>query len=83
VIDPFGNSVWAIDPRTDQVLRTVNVGANPQGVAADARSVWVATAEGNVVRIDPTAFRVVDTIPIGGTPAGIAVGLGRVWVTID
>ena len=83
VIDSNGNSVWAIDPRTDQVLRTVNVGTNPQGVSVGARSVWVATAEGNVVRIDPSAFRVVDTIPIGGTPAGIAVGLGHVWVTID
>jgi YVTN family beta-propeller protein len=83
VIDSNGNSVWAIDPRTDEVLRTVNVGTNPQGVAVGARSVWVATAEGNVVRIDPSAFRVVDTIPIGGTPAGIAVGLGHVWVTID
>ena len=83
VIDPNGNSVWAIDPRTDQVLRTVNVGTNPQGVAVGARSAWVATAAGTVVRIDPSAFRVVDTIPIGGTPAGIAFGLGQVWVTID
>jgi YVTN family beta-propeller protein len=83
VIDSNGNSVWAIDPRTDQVLRTVNVGTNPQGVAVGARSVWVATAGGNVVRIDPAAFRVVDTIPVGGTPAGIAVGRGAVWVTID
>jgi YVTN family beta-propeller protein len=83
VIDPNGNSVWAIDPRTDQVLRTVNVGPNPQGVAVGARSVWVATAGGDVARIDPTAFRVVDTIPIGGTPAGIAVGLGQVWITIE
>ncbi len=83
VIDPNGNSVWAIDPRTDQVLRTVNVGTNPQGVAVGARSAWVATAAGTVVRIDPSRFRVVDTIPIGGTPAGIAFGLGQVWVTID
>jgi YVTN family beta-propeller protein len=82
-IDSNGNSVWAIDPRTDQILRTINVGANPQGVAVGGRSVWVGTVEGNVVRIDPAAFRVVDTIPVGGTPAGIAVGLGRVWVTID
>jgi YVTN family beta-propeller protein len=83
VVDPNGNSVWVIDPRTDQVVRTIGVGNNPQGVVVGSGSVWVATAAGAVVRIDPKALRVEETIPIGGTPAGIAFGEGQVWVTLD
>ena len=83
VVDPSGNSVWVIDPRTDQVVRTIVVGSNPQGVAVGRGSIWVATAAGAVVRIDPKALRVSDTIPVEGTPAGIAFGEGQVWVSLD
>jgi virginiamycin B lyase len=83
VTDQQHDSVWQIDPRTKRVVRTIQVGNNPAGVAAGARSVWVASGDGTVSRIDPSSGRVVATITVGGTPEGIAVGEGAVWVTVD
>jgi YVTN family beta-propeller protein len=83
VTDQKRDSVWQIDPRTNRVARTIQVGNNPAGVAVGARSVWVASGEGTVARIDPTSGRVVATITVGGTPQGLAVGAGAVWVTVD
>jgi len=82
-IDANGRSVWAVDPRTDHVLRSIDVGTNPQGVAVGGGSVWVATAAGTVAEIDPRGLNVVRTTHVGGTPAGIAVGAGQVWVSLD
>jgi serine/threonine-protein kinase len=83
VADHQHDSVWQIDSRTKQVVRTIQVGTNPAGVAVGAGSVWVASGDGTVSRIDPNSGHVVATITVGGTPEGVAVGAGAVWVTVE
>jgi class 3 adenylate cyclase len=87
-----GGSIWAlnaalnvvgqIDTRTNALVRTISVGANPSGIAFGEGSVWVASQDGTVTRIDPVMGRVVATVRVGGSPQGIAIGHGRVWVSV-
>jgi YVTN family beta-propeller protein len=44
--------IWLIDPSTDQVIRTLNIGVEPWSFAVDGNTVWVATyADGVLARI--------------------------------
>lgn len=89
-----GRSIWAadnadegldrIDPRTNQIVQKLSVGANPFRIAFGFGSLWVTSYfhdPHEVLRIDPVSGRVLATITgpeYGGT--GIAVGAGAVWV---
>jgi len=87
-----GGSLWAlnqalnvvgqIDTRTNTLVRTTGVGADPSGLAYGEGSVWVASQDGTVTRIDPVTGKVIATIHVGGSPQGVAIGHGRVWVTV-
>ena len=81
VADPFGGSVWRIDPDPEPILRTIPLGVGVDGVAFGEGAVW-ATNEiaDEVYRIDPDTneARVVSRI---AAPRGVAVGEGGVWVT--
>ncbi len=76
------DSVAVIDPDSDRVIAGVPVGARPEALAADARSVWVANvADGTVSRIDTATRRVEAIIPPADMGVeGLAVGGGSAWI---
>ncbi len=81
--DALSDRVWRVDPRTNALEVSVQVGEHPSGVAVGAGAVWVASGDGTVSRIDPETDRVTRSIVLGGTPSGIGYGSGAVWVTLD
>jgi YVTN family beta-propeller protein len=76
------NSVAIIDPASNRVLGSVQVGIRPGPVAAGAGSVWVGNLEDRTLtRIDSVQRATTATISLDRrTPTGIAVGAGSVWV---
>ena len=79
VVDP--NFVAVVDPGSNRVVDSVQVGARPLGVALGEGSVWVANLDDRTLsRIDPSTRAPIRTITLGATPTGIAVGAGAVWV---
>ncbi|HUF85593.1 MAG TPA: serine/threonine-protein kinase [Acidimicrobiia bacterium] len=76
------DSVKRIDPATNRVTATIEVGTRPRGVAADAEAVWVANAgSGTVSRISSRTNRGTATIEVGGEPFAVAASSDAVWVT--
>ncbi|MBX7148885.1 OmpA family protein [bacterium] len=74
VTNNFDNTVSVIDPATDTVTDTINVGTGPRGVAVlpDASAVYVANnGSNNVSVIDPTDNTEVDTISVGAEPDSV------------
>ena len=79
VVEP--NFVALVDPQSNSVVDTVQVGARPLGVAVGAGSVSVANQDDKTLsRIDAATHDLVRTITLDATPTGVAVGLGSVWV---
>jgi serine/threonine protein kinase len=80
-VAPKTDSIQRIDPKTNKLLATIPVGTSNLGaLAVGAGSIWVASADNNVVyRIDPKTNRFV-SIPGNGSPAGLAFGDGFLWV---
>ena len=75
------DSVAVIDPSTNQVVRSVPVGARPTRIAIGGGALWTADFKGRTVsRIDLRTRRVVTTLGTGANPVGVAVGEGSVWV---
>jgi peptide/nickel transport system substrate-binding protein len=69
-----------VDPRSNKVSVTYQIGNGPKGVAVGNGSVWVANSEeGTVSRFDPGTGGV-SKIPVGRSPTGVAYGAGAVWV---
>ncbi|HEY3281800.1 MAG TPA: dockerin type I domain-containing protein [Armatimonadota bacterium] len=73
-------TVSIIDPRTDQVVKTINVATNPQDMAVDSfgRVHVVCTGDysnvkGAISVISPATDEVVGTVALGGTPGNIAI----------
>jgi DNA-binding beta-propeller fold protein YncE/ABC-type branched-subunit amino acid transport system substrate-binding protein len=80
--DPFGRTVWRVDPTAARVVATIRLPFIPAGIAAGEGGVWVTSLLGDAVsRIDPATNRIVSTIPVGRVPTAIATGDGAVWVT--
>jgi YVTN family beta-propeller protein len=72
-----GKTISAIDPATDSILATVEVGTRPWGIAltADGRKLYTANGPGNdVTVVDTETMTVLKRIPSGGLPWGVAVG---------
>ena len=68
-----------IDPRSGQVMHTVDVGADPSAVASGDGYVWVSTlGDPGVWRIDPKTFKA--TRFAADHPVGVAIGDGIVYV---
>ena len=75
------NFVAVIDPSSNSVVGSVQVGARPLGVAIGGGSVWVANLDDRTLsRVDSRTRALVRTITLAATPTGIAVGAGAVWV---
>jgi YVTN family beta-propeller protein len=79
---PNAGQVHVIDPMTNQVIATIDIGRFPSDIAVAEGNVWVISeTEGTLWRIDPITFEVVDTIALGGNTLHVAAGQGAVWVT--
>jgi DNA-binding SARP family transcriptional activator/DNA-binding beta-propeller fold protein YncE len=75
------NSLAAIDPATNRVVKVIQTGIRPGPVAAGAGSVWVGNLDGrSLTRVDPSTRTVAGTIPLPATPTAVDVGRGAVWV---
>ena len=81
-----GGPVYRIDPRSDRVTATVNVGGSAIGVAVGGGWVWVTRVSrgdqaGQVLRIDPRRNRVTGSpVTVGPGPAQLSFGNGAAWV---
>jgi YVTN family beta-propeller protein len=74
------NSVAVIDPKTNDVVDDVAVGARPAEIVAGSGAIWVANLDDeSVSRIDLKTRRQVRAISIGVEPMGLAAGGGGVW----
>jgi sugar lactone lactonase YvrE len=77
-----GGAVVEIDPRTNAIVRRVDVPTATNVVYLDG-SLWVTDpARGQVFRIDPANGEIVATIPAESSarPSSISAGDGAVWV---
>ena len=74
-------TVSRIDPASDHVDATVQVGGQPWGLAFDGSSVWVGNyAAGRISRIDPATNRVTARVRVGQAPIALGFGRGGLWV---
>ena len=81
VADPYGGSVWRIEPGPKPLLRRFPLEFGVTWIAASDGAIWATNAIADkVYRIDPrrTARRSSTKWP---RPRGIAVGADGVWVT--
>ncbi len=83
------DTVSRIDPATNKVSATIQVGPQPVGIAVSPGAVWVVNAGGpSVSRIDPDTNRVVATIRVGPKLAccsehfSLIAAHGAVWVGV-
>ena len=75
-------SVSRIDPKTNKVVATIEVGVPGGGgeIAVGEGSVWVTSFEFPISRIDPSTNNVVQQF-FGQGGDAIRVGLGSVWLS--
>ncbi len=76
------NRVGIIDPRTNEIVKEIQVGIRPGPVAVGAGAVWIGNLdERTLTKIDSARRSLAGTFPLDNqTPTGIAVGAGSVWV---
>src|SRR5437868_6468764 len=81
------DSVSEIDPKTDTVAETIEVGKRPcSGLAAGFGSVWVPLCgDRALARLDIKTGKVAATIPtaIGDSEGSIVAGAGSIWLMTD
>src|SRR4029077_4736092 len=73
-----------INPRTGQVIATIDVDKSPMVLTVGEGAVWALSWEKNVMfQIDPETNQVVAKVSLGnGIPiGGLAAGVGGVWVS--
>jgi len=74
-------TVIRLDPRSRDVVASVNVGHAPSALAVGEGAVWVVDrADGTLARIDPDKNSVSGLVSVGPDPTAVAVGEGAVWV---
>jgi len=82
-----GNNISVFDLKTNQVLKQVNAGTNPDAIFYDEFSKKVYAFNGrskDATVIDAATDEVVATIPLGGKPeTGVSDGKGKVFVNIE
>jgi YVTN family beta-propeller protein len=81
------NSVARLDPKTNTVADTIEVGKSPcSGIAIGFGSVWVPNCgDQTLSRIDVKTGKVSATFPIGigDSEGGVAAGAGSIWIMTD
>jgi hypothetical protein len=81
-LTPDTGELWRIDPRDDAVTGKLRL-PTPEAVVTAGDSVWVASANGGLLRIDPHRLTIDRRIPLAGPPGGLTATNDRVWVTVD
>jgi YVTN family beta-propeller protein len=77
------NSVGVIDPASNKLVADIRVGVNPEGVALDRDSAWVAnSSDGTVTQIDRRVRQVVETVSIGRYPTDVRSANAVLWVAL-
>jgi YVTN family beta-propeller protein len=75
------NSVTAIDPADNSVVKSIQLDPTPGPLAAGAGGLWVLSrGSWTMARIDPRTRRLVRSFGFGETPDNVAVD-GEVWVS--
>jgi peptide/nickel transport system substrate-binding protein len=83
VANSLSSTVSRIDPTTLRVRATISVAGDPEEIAADERSVWVADeSAGSILRIDATRNSVSRTVALGGMPTSLVTVGARVWAGV-
>lgn len=81
------DTVSRLDPKTNTVAATIEVGKGPcSGLAAGFGSLWVPVCgDKAIARVDLATAKVMATIPSGiaSSEGSIAVGAGSVWIMTD
>ena len=81
VANETAGTITAIDPETNEVVRTLPVEHASALVAYTGGSLWVGRLEtSDVIRVDPTDGKIVATYEVGGNPSPGLVVDGHVWV---
>ena len=84
VTSPLTGQIFKVDPGTDTVSASLDVGGSPRFIAAGEGAFWVIDErDGTVQRVDPDSGSVVARIATGeagGPSADIDAGGGFVWV---
>jgi virginiamycin B lyase len=82
-----GNTVLKLDPKTNKVAATVEVGKRPcSGLAAGFGSLWVPNCmDKTLSRVDLKTNKVSATIPVGpaDSEGGLAAGPDSIWMMTD
>lgn len=81
VADDENDLIHVVHPESLKVVRTVEVGANPVGLAVDGDSIWVVCASGEIHEIPASGGEPAKVAEIEANPAGVAASDGRVVVT--
>src|SRR6266508_6577318 len=76
---------WSSDVCSSDLLivAAIPVRGEPHGVAVGAGAVWVADANGAILKVNPNTNEIVARIPVDGVPSGLAFGFGRLWIALD
>jgi virginiamycin B lyase len=83
VLNQSNGSVSRVDPRTNEVLATIDIGLPVAGgdVAVGPDAVWVHPTDALAVRIDPATNRVTQRIGTEIASGGIAATATALWLT--
>ncbi len=74
------DALQRIDPKTNKLAATFNLGSDPTGVAVGEGAVWVLHLDDNrISKIDPRTNAVVATGSVPG-PRAVTVGGGSIWI---
>lgn len=79
------NSLAEIDPGSNQVVATAQVGASPGAVAFGDRSLWVANVDDETIsRLSPRTLQTQAMVRLSQQPTGVAASRnGAVWVVMS
>lgn len=77
-----GNALWRVDAAMVSVARTAALPGRPMGIGVGAGAIWVACADGTVVRADPRSGAIADELPVENVPLDVVYGAGLVWVSV-
>lgn len=75
--------VWRVDSGSGLTVAAIPVRGRPAGVAVGGGAVWLADANGEILKVNPKTNEVVARIPVDGVPSGLAFGFGRLWIALD
>jgi protein kinase-like protein len=79
--DALDRRLWRLDPRTGEILATIDLGFPPTSAAYANGMLWITDGlHDRVVPVDAATGRVGRGVQVGANPTGIAAGAGSLWV---